>query len=60
MNTHFTMDEVWYVVDDLDAAAVFVDTSMTELGHGSMPIRVAIGARPTLAGASRTGGGRRR
>ncbi|MFN8226202.1 MAG: acyl-CoA synthetase [Mycobacterium sp.] len=44
MNTHFTADEVRYVVDDSDAAAVFVDTSMTELGQRiDAPIRVAIG-----------------
>ena len=44
MNTHFTADEVRYVVDDSDAAAVFVDTSMTELGQRiDAPIRVAVG-----------------
>jgi len=29
MNTHFTADEVRYVVDDSDAAAVFVDERAT-------------------------------
>src|SRR6201998_3140545 len=31
VNTHFTPDEVAYVIDDSDAKAVFVDASMPEL-----------------------------
>src|SRR5271157_813801 len=31
VNTHFTPDEVAYVVDDSDAKAVFVDASMGDL-----------------------------
>ena len=31
VNTHFTPDEVAYVVDDSDAKAVFVDASMADL-----------------------------
>jgi acyl-CoA synthetase (AMP-forming)/AMP-acid ligase II len=31
VNTHFTADEVAYVIDDSDAKAVFVDGSMTDL-----------------------------
>lgn len=31
VNTHFTPDEVAYVIDDSDAKAVFVDASMTDL-----------------------------
>jgi acyl-CoA synthetase (AMP-forming)/AMP-acid ligase II len=32
VNTHFTPDEVAYVVDDSEARAVFIDASMVELG----------------------------
>ena len=32
VNTHFTPDEVAYVVDDSEARAVFIDESMAELG----------------------------
>ena len=31
VNTHFTPDEVAYVIDDSDAKAVFVDASMADL-----------------------------
>ena len=31
VNTHFTPDEVAYVIDDSDAKAVFVDASMGDL-----------------------------
>lgn len=31
VNTHFTSDEVAYVIDDSDAKAVFIDVSMAEL-----------------------------
>ncbi|MBV9639427.1 MAG: acyl-CoA synthetase [Mycobacteriaceae bacterium] len=33
VNTHFTPDEVGYVIDDSDARAVFIDVSMAELGQ---------------------------
>jgi acyl-CoA synthetase (AMP-forming)/AMP-acid ligase II len=32
VNTHFTPDEVGYVVDDSEARAVFIDASMADLG----------------------------
>jgi long-chain acyl-CoA synthetase len=32
VNTHFTPDEVAYVVDDAEARAVFIDASMADLG----------------------------
>ena len=32
VNTHFTPDEVAYVIDDSEAKAVFIDASMAELG----------------------------
>ena len=31
VNTHFTPDEVAYVIDDSEAKAVFIDASMAEL-----------------------------
>lgn len=46
VNTHFTPDEVIYVVADSDARAVFVEASMTELGEllrGSVDVRIAVG-----------------
>ena len=32
VNTHFTADEVAYVLDDSEAKAVFIDASMADLG----------------------------
>ena len=49
VNTHFTPDEVAYVVDDSDARAVFVDASMPELARhvlgscAKVETRVAVG-----------------
>jgi acyl-CoA synthetase (AMP-forming)/AMP-acid ligase II len=54
VNTHFTPDEVAYVVGDSDAKAVFVDASMTDLGahvrdaNSAVQVRVAVGG--TLPG----------
>ena len=49
VNTHFTPDEVLYVLEDSEARAVFVDASMNELGElisESNPgagVRIAVG-----------------
>ncbi|WP_156686948.1 acyl-CoA synthetase [Mycobacterium sp. Marseille-P9652] len=49
VNTHFTPDEVAYVVDDSDAHAVFVDASMPELAehilrvNSGVKLHVAVG-----------------
>lgn len=46
INTHFTPDEVAYVVADSDARAVFVDASMTDLAEhlrDSAEVRVVVG-----------------
>jgi long-chain acyl-CoA synthetase len=54
VNTHFTADEVAYVIDDCDAKAVFVDASMTDLAahvraaNSAVQVRVAVGG--TLSG----------
>jgi long-chain acyl-CoA synthetase len=51
VNTHFTPDEVAYVIDDSDARAVFVDASMVGLGarildgNDGVDVRVGIGDR---------------
>ena len=49
VNTHFTVDEVGYVVGDSDAKALFVDASMTDLAahvrdaNSAVQVRVAVG-----------------
>src|ERR1700761_5463809 len=46
VNTHFTPDEVAYVIDDSDAKAVFVDASMADLAAylgGSDHLHIAVG-----------------
>ncbi len=54
VNTHFTPDEVAYVIDDSDAKAVFVDASMAELAahlraaNAGVAVHVAVGG--ALAG----------
>jgi acyl-CoA synthetase (AMP-forming)/AMP-acid ligase II len=41
VNTHFTPDEIAYVVDDSDAKAVFVDT------NGRVDVHVSVGGSPS-------------
>jgi long-chain acyl-CoA synthetase len=54
VNTHFTVDEVAYVIADSDARAVFVDSSMAEVGsrilesNPGVDVHVAVG--PGLPG----------
>jgi long-chain acyl-CoA synthetase len=36
LNTHFTPDEVSYVIDDSEAKAVFIDSSMVEVGSRTL------------------------
>ena len=49
VNTHFTPDEVAYVIDDSEAKAVFIDASMVELGkrilaaNGGVDVHVVVG-----------------
>jgi acyl-CoA synthetase (AMP-forming)/AMP-acid ligase II len=49
VNTHFTPDEVAYVVDDSEAKAVFIDASMSDLGshiretNDGVDVRISIG-----------------
>ncbi|MGZ8745801.1 MAG: acyl-CoA synthetase [Mycobacterium sp.] len=50
VNTHFTADEVAYVVDDSEAKAVFVDESMAELAahlleaNSGVDVHIGVGA----------------
>ncbi len=50
VNTHFTADEVAYVVDDSEAKAVFVDESMAELAahlleaNSGVEVHISVGA----------------
>jgi long-chain acyl-CoA synthetase len=52
VNTHFTPDEVAYVIDDSEAKAVFVDASMGGLAahvaavNRGVHLRIAVGGRP--------------
>jgi long-chain acyl-CoA synthetase len=54
VNTHFTPDEVAYVIDDSDAKAVFVDVSMPQLAahlrdaNAAVTVHVVVGG--SLAG----------
>src|ERR1700756_681836 len=54
VNTHFTPDEVAYVIDDSDAKAVFVDASMGDLAahlrsaNTAVDVHIAVGGK--LAG----------
>ena len=49
VNTHFTPDEVAYVIDDSDAKAVFVDASMGDLAahlrsaNAAVDVHIAVG-----------------
>jgi acyl-CoA synthetase (AMP-forming)/AMP-acid ligase II len=46
VNTHFTADEVAYVVDDSEARAVFIDASMVDLAarlRGVAEVRITVG-----------------
>jgi long-chain acyl-CoA synthetase len=50
VNTHFTPDEVAYVIDDSEARAVFIDASMADLGsrildaNPGLDVHISVGA----------------
>lgn len=54
VNTHFTADEVAYVIDDSEAKAVFIDESMPELAahllEANAGVEVHIGVGAALPG----------
>ncbi len=51
VNTHFTPDEVAYVVDDSEAKAVFIDESMAELGERILEINEGVDVHIGVGGA---------
>ncbi|BBZ39547.1 acyl-CoA synthetase [Mycobacterium conspicuum] len=51
VNTHFTADEVAYVVDDSDAKAVFVDSSMAELAAHVLAVNAGVRAHIAVGGS---------
>jgi acyl-CoA synthetase (AMP-forming)/AMP-acid ligase II len=50
VNTHFTPDEVAYVIDDSDAKAVFVDASMGDLAAHLRRVNAAVGVHIAVGG----------
>ena len=51
VNTHFTADEVLYVLGDSDARAVFIDASMTQLGERIVDEAPGVELRIVVGGA---------
>jgi acyl-CoA synthetase (AMP-forming)/AMP-acid ligase II len=50
VNTHFTPDEVAYVIDDSDAKAVFIDASMSDLATHLHRANAAVGVHVAVGG----------
>ncbi len=50
VNTHFTPDEVAYVIDDSDAKAVFVDVSFAELAGHVRAVNAAVEVHIVVGG----------
>jgi acyl-CoA synthetase (AMP-forming)/AMP-acid ligase II len=53
VNTHFTADEVAYVISDSEAKAVFVDSSMAELGATILAANPGVDVHIAVGGALR-------
>jgi acyl-CoA synthetase (AMP-forming)/AMP-acid ligase II len=51
VNTHFTPDEVLYVIADSDSRAVFIDASMTSLGERVVETAAGVDVRIAIGGA---------
>ena len=51
MNTHFTSDEVTYVIGDSDAKAVFIDASMAELASRITAVNEGVEVHICVGGA---------
>ncbi len=51
VNTHFTPDEVAYVIGDSDAKAVFIDASMAELGSHMLEANDGVDVHISVGGA---------
>jgi acyl-CoA synthetase (AMP-forming)/AMP-acid ligase II len=54
VNTHFTPDEVAYVIDDSDAKAVFVDASMGDLAAHVRDTNTAVDVHIAVGGVGAT------
>ena len=50
VNTHFTPDEIAYVIDDSDAKAVFLDASMIDLAAHVREVNTGIGVHIAVGG----------
>ena len=55
VNTHFTPDEVAYVVDDSEAKAVFIDASMADLGSRILDANAGVDVHIGVGGSLRAG-----
>ena len=51
INTHFTPDEVGYVVDDSEARAVFIDASMNDLGSHILEANPGVDVHVCIGGS---------
>jgi acyl-CoA synthetase (AMP-forming)/AMP-acid ligase II len=51
VNTHFTPDEVAYVVEDSEASAVFIDASMTDLGSSILEANPGVDVHISVGGS---------
>ena len=51
VNTHFTADEVAYVINDAEAKAVFVDQSMAGLGERILAVNDGVDVHISVGGA---------
>ena len=51
VNTHFTPDEVAYVIGDSEARAVFIDQSMAELGEHILEVNKGVDVHVSVGGA---------
>src|SRR5262249_43382147 len=54
VNTHFTPDEVTYVIDDSEANAVFLDASMGALGAHIRHVNTAVGVHIAVGAVGAT------
>ena len=54
VNTHFTPDEVAYVIDDSDAKAVFVDASMADVAAHVRDVNTGVDVHTAVGGGGAT------
>ncbi|MGH3678367.1 MAG: acyl-CoA synthetase [Mycobacterium sp.] len=51
VNTHFTPDEIAYVIDDSEAKAVFIDASMADLGARILEANAGVDVHISVGGS---------